>query len=65
MFVSTAIARARSPEEKNAIINAAKHGSMVSWYHVNYHGEYDFSWERLKNRILFDWEEIRGVDLGF
>jgi len=31
---------------------------MVSWQHINFQGEYDFSEKRLKDAITFDLDEI-------
>ncbi len=64
MYISTAVTRAGSEEQKRVILNAAKYGSMVAWQHVNFHGEYDFSLARLKNRIDFDLDEIRKSNIG-
>jgi len=64
MYISTAVTRVGSEEQKRVILNAAKYGSMVAWQHVNFHGEYDFSLARLKNRIDFDLDEIRKSNIG-
>jgi hypothetical protein len=32
-----------------------QHGSVVSWRHINLHGEYDFSDERLQDSVGLRW----------
>jgi len=63
MYISTAIVRAETVEEKSKILKAAKNGSMVSWQHINFQGEYDFSEEKLKDKINFDLDEVRSIDI--
>jgi len=36
-------------------------GSVVTWHHVNLHGEYDFSDEKLKDSIGLQAPKILGV----
>lgn len=62
LYMSTELCRAQSSMEKQNIINAVKHGSMISWQHINFQGEYDFSEENLKDAIDFDLEEIRSLE---
>jgi hypothetical protein len=32
--------------------------SIITWRHINFHGEYDFSEEKLKDSVGFDLPEI-------
>ena len=33
------------------MLAAIKHGSIVTWQHINLHGEYDFSDEKLRDSV--------------
>ncbi len=57
------IYNAETVEEKKEIINAVKNGSVVSWSHVNFQGEYDLSKKSLRNAVEFNLEEIMAMDL--
>ena len=38
-------------------------GSIVHWHHLNLHGEYDFSEERLRDSVGLDLSKILAVDV--
>ena len=40
---------------RQALLAAVQHGSVVSWRHINLHGEYDFSDERLQDSVGLRW----------
>ncbi|CAN5412926.1 hypothetical protein BH20ACI1_BH20ACI1_17550 [soil metagenome] len=44
--------------EKDELLKAIKEGSIITWRHINFHGEYDFSEEKLKDSVGFDLPEI-------
>ena len=46
--------------EKTKLLKAIKEGSIVTWRHVNFYSEYDFSEEKLKDSIGFNLPEIVG-----
>lgn len=46
--------------EKTELLKALKEGSIITWRHVNFYGEYDFSEEKLKDSIGFNLPEIVG-----
>ena len=46
--------------EKAELLKAVKEGSIITWRHVNFYGEYDFSEEKLKDSIGFNLPEIVG-----
>ncbi len=60
LYLTQLIANA-SPSHKHQIIATLKNGSPVAWRHVNLHGEYDFSEEKLKNSIEFRLPELLAV----
>ena len=45
---------------KTELLKAIKEGSIITWRHVNFYGEYDFSEEKLKDSIGFNLPEIVG-----
>lgn len=50
---------ATTPEEKRPeLLNQIKNSSMVIWQHVNLHGEFDFSDEKLKDAAVFNLSKI-------
>ncbi len=63
LYLSKRICNAESAEEKREIIEAVKNGSIVTWHHINFQGEYDFSEKSLQNAVEFDFEEIMSMDL--
>ena len=63
LYLSKTIYNAETVEEKREIINAVKNGSVVSWSHVNFQGEYDLSKKSLRNAVEFNLEEIMAMDL--
>jgi hypothetical protein len=50
LYLSQRIAR-EDMERRKELIAAVQHGSMVAWHHINLHGEYDFSDEKLQDSV--------------
>ena len=44
--------------EKEELLKALKEGSIITWRHINFHGEYDFSEEKTKDSIGFNLPKI-------
>ena len=40
------------------MLTALKNGSVVAWQHINLHGEYDFSEEKLRDSVGLNLPEI-------
>ncbi len=38
-------------KESQELLTAVKEGSIVTWQHINFHGEYDFSEEKLRDSV--------------
>jgi TnpA family transposase len=51
LYLSQIIAQEEDLERRQELLAAVKHGSVVSWRHVNMHGEYDFSDEKMQDSI--------------
>jgi TnpA family transposase len=64
LYLSQQILEAETEEQKAELISAIKNGSVVSWRHINLHGEYDFSDEKLQDSVGLDLTKIVGLKLG-
>lgn len=51
MYLSQKITQAEHPERRQELLTAVRNGSVASWRHVNLHGEYDFSEEKMQDSI--------------
>lgn len=51
LYLSQRISEAENLERRQQIIAAVSNGSVVSWQHLNPHGEYDFSEEKLEDSV--------------
>ena len=58
LYLARSIYLTESENEKNKIIQAIKLKSVIVWRHINLHGEYDFSDEKLLNTIDFNLSEF-------
>jgi hypothetical protein len=47
---------------QQALLTAFQNG-FVHWHHLNLHGEYDFSEERLRDSVGLDLSKILAVDV--
>jgi TnpA family transposase len=51
LYLSQKIAQEPDAERRQALLAAVQQGSVVSWQHVNLHGEYDFSDEKMQDSV--------------
>ena len=51
LYLSQLIAHEGDSERRQELLTAVKNGSVESWRHVNLHGEYDFSEEKMQDSI--------------
>jgi TnpA family transposase len=51
LYLTQKIAEAESEERRQELLLAVRNGSVVTWQHINLHGEYDFSDEKLQDSI--------------
>ena len=51
LYLTQKIAREQDPRKKQGLCDAVRAGSIVTWRHINLHGEYDFSDEKLRDSI--------------
>ena len=51
LYLSQKIAQEHNQQKKQGLIEAVRAGSVVSWQHINLHGEYDFSEDKLQDSV--------------
>jgi TnpA family transposase len=51
LYLTQRAADAENALERETLLEAIKHGSVISWRHINLLGEYDFSDERLEDSV--------------
>jgi TnpA family transposase len=51
LYLSQKIAQEPDAERRQALLAAVRQGSVASWHHVNLHGEYDFSDEKMQDSV--------------
>ena len=51
LYLSKKLKEEKSTPKKIEMIQAIKNGSVVTWQHINLHGEYDFSDEKLQDSV--------------
>ncbi len=61
LYLSQLLRESETEEQKTELLDAIKNGSIVSWQHINLHGEYDFSDEKLQDSIGLDIPKILGI----
>jgi TnpA family transposase len=57
LYISKIIVDATEGEKEN-IIKCIQQSSVITWQHINLHGEYDFSEEKLKQTVAFSLPQI-------
>jgi len=63
LYLSQLFAEEGDEERKQALLRALKNGSIVVWHHLNLHGEYDFSEEKLQDSVGFDLPKILALEV--
>jgi Tn3 transposase DDE domain len=58
LYLSEKVASTPEGEQRNELIAQIKRSSILTWEHINLHGEYDFSDEKLKNMHRFNISRI-------
>jgi TnpA family transposase len=51
LYLSQKLEEAEDAASREAFLDAVAHGSAISWQHVNLLGEYDFSEEKLQDKV--------------
>jgi hypothetical protein len=63
LYLSQRLAEEPDAERRQALVAALRDGSIVHWRHLNLHGEYDFSEERLRDSVGLDLRKILTLDV--
>jgi TnpA family transposase len=63
LFLSQLIYKTDCEVQRKTIVETIRNGSIVTWQHINLHGEYDFSDKSLKNSLEFNLPEILEVEI--
>jgi hypothetical protein len=61
VYLTQKIADAESEEHRQELLMAVRNGSVVTWQHINLHGEYDFSDEKLQDSMGLQAPKILAV----
>lgn len=63
LYLSQLLANNADPEEQKHMLDSIKRGSVITWHHINLHGEYDFT-KHAANQAIFDMERIWGLKVA-
>ena len=64
LYLSQRLAQETDEERREVLLTALKQGSIVIWHHLNLHGEYDFSEEKLQDSVGFDLPKILAAEVS-
>ena len=63
MYVTNLLLKEPDMKKRRALLKYIKNGSIVTWKHVNFYGEYDFSQEKLVDSIGFEIDKIKNYQI--
>ncbi len=63
LYLSQLLANNADPEEQKLMLESIKRGSIITWRHINLHGEYNFT-KYAANQAIFDMERILGLKVA-
>lgn len=63
LYLSQLLANCIDDKERSEIASMIKEGSMITWRHINVHGEFDFR-RYAANQRFFDMDKILSLKLG-
>ena len=63
LYLSQLIVDAKTTEERTELLDIIKRGSVVTWHHINFHGQYNFSEEEFANSLKFVYEQLKKLNL--
>jgi len=64
LYLSQLLGEAKTEDRRTDLVESIKHGSVVSWQHINLHGEYDFSDDKLQDTVGLNLPKIVGFLQG-
>jgi TnpA family transposase len=54
LYLTQKLTELSGEEERQTLLRMCQNSSIITWQHINFHGEYDFSEEKTKDSIGFD-----------
>ena len=63
LYLSKKVMEEKDETKRKQILKTIQSGSVVTWSHVHLHGEYDFSEEKLRDSIGFNFSQIQAFKL--
>ena len=63
MHLTKTLYNEKNDEKRKEMLDVIKHGSVVTWEHINLQGEFNFSEEILKNSTQFNLKELLKLKL--
>lgn len=64
LYLSQMLATCEDPVRKEEMLAIIKNGSVVTWRHINLHGEYDFTPVTNRKGPQFDMDKILSLKLA-
>ena len=61
LYLSQRILNEKDEERRQALLTTIRRGSVVAWHHINLHGEYDFSAQKLEDSVGLEVPKIRDL----
>ncbi len=58
LYLTQTLTELNNQNEKKELLETFKNSSIITWQHINFHGEYDFSEEKTKDSVGFDLPKI-------
>ncbi len=58
LYLTQKLTELPDTQSKDELLETFKNSSIITWQHINFHGEYDFSEEKTKDSIGFDLPKI-------
>jgi TnpA family transposase len=58
LYLTQRLTALNSENEKQELLETFKNSSIITWQHINFHGEYDFSDEKTRDSVRFDLPKI-------
>ena len=63
LYLSQLLANCIDDKERSSILFLIKDGSIITWRHINLHGEFDFT-KHMGSNFLFDMKKILSLQLA-
>jgi glutamate synthase domain-containing protein 1 len=64
LYLSEKVANTATGEKRKQLLIQIKNSSVVPWQHINLHGEFDFSDEKLKDATTFHLTKIKELKVA-